>query len=450
MSLLKKDTIDFPNLKAIEQMLWRSVQQVFSEAFAKILEEIDQQIAENRDKKRFRLISKRKISFGSLFGEVTFKRNYYKDRETGEYIHLLDRYLEFEELGEFSPMVEEAAIQLAIDGPSYRKAAKALETFLGYNVISHETIRQHLLQSECIPRDKEPVSGRVLFVEVDGLYIKRQGKRKKGKEEKIAAVHQGWERSGKRSRMKNKRHFVYKGTLPFWEEFEQFLVEHFEYDPLYHKLVINGDGAEWITSCREYFKNRAFYCIDRYHVAVQIQSIFREHPRYYEIRKALASFNGQQLLLELNSAVGTLGDPKKEQDLEHLIRQLEKYPEALGDYREWLKEQGIDTTGMRPMGSAEATMRVFAQRLKNGRSWVDEGLDAMMTGLVASLDRMELKTVFGRVKHWINETNEENPPRFYLERISKTVGKVTRDNIAYLKGKANTPIYRALKALAGF
>ncbi|WP_268761494.1 UPF0236 family transposase-like protein [Caldibacillus debilis] len=47
-----------------------------------------------------------------------------------------------------------------------------------------------------MPRDKEPVSGRVLFVEVDGLYIKRQGKRKKGKEEKIAAVHQGWERSG--------------------------------------------------------------------------------------------------------------------------------------------------------------------------------------------------------------------------------------------------------------
>jgi hypothetical protein len=31
----------------------------------------------------------------------------------------------------------------------------------------------------------------VLFAEVDGLYVKRQGK--KGKEEKIAAVHQGRE-----------------------------------------------------------------------------------------------------------------------------------------------------------------------------------------------------------------------------------------------------------------
>ncbi|MED1437406.1 UPF0236 family protein [Aeribacillus composti] len=39
----------------------------------------------------------------------------------------------------------------------------------------------------------------------------RQGKRKKGKEEKIAAIHQGWEVSGKRVRLKNKRHFIHRG-----------------------------------------------------------------------------------------------------------------------------------------------------------------------------------------------------------------------------------------------
>ena len=32
----------------------------------------------------------------------------------------------------------------------------------------------------------------VLFVEVDGLYVKRQKQRIKGREEKIAAVHEGW------------------------------------------------------------------------------------------------------------------------------------------------------------------------------------------------------------------------------------------------------------------
>src|SRR5690606_501364 len=137
----------------------------------------------------------------------------------------------------------------------------------------------------------------------------------------------------------------------------------------------------------------AFFSIDRYHVAKAIQDLFRKHPRYRAIRKALASYDGEKLLLELNSAVGTMEKDSKEKDLENLISQLEQYPEALGDYRVWLEEQGINTKGMRPMGSAEATMSVFAKRLKNGRSWVDQGVSAMMTGLVAYFDKLTLKTM---------------------------------------------------------
>ena len=38
----------------------------------------------------------------------------------------------------------------------------------------------------------------VLFIEVDGLYVKRQKKRIKGREEKIAADHEGWLVNGQR------------------------------------------------------------------------------------------------------------------------------------------------------------------------------------------------------------------------------------------------------------
>jgi len=61
----------------------------------------------------------------------------------------------------------------------------------------------------------------VLFVEVDGLYVKHQRRRKKGKEVKIAAVHQGWEVNG--VRLKNKRHFIHDGKEPFWEAFEELM-----------------------------------------------------------------------------------------------------------------------------------------------------------------------------------------------------------------------------------
>lgn len=446
---MQKNTTDYPNLKQIEQSVWRTLQETFSTVMTTILSDLDEQIASDRDKKRYRLQDKRPINLVSLFGEIEVQRNYYRDRESGEYVYLLDRHLSFEGATSFSPLIEEAAIELAITSPSYRKAANTLETLLGYRVMSHEAIRQHLLNIMTIPKEREPLHRPVLFVEVDGLYIKRQEKGKRGREEKFAAVHQGWEINGKRVSLKDKRHFTHREKEPFWEAFEEFLIENFEYDPTFHKLVINGDGAQWITACREHFNGRAFFSIDRFHVARDVRRLFKNHPRYRSMQKALASYNGENLLLELNSAVGTLDTEAQEERLADLIKQLEKYPEALGDYREWLKEKGIETDGMRPMGSAEGTMSVFAKRLKNGRSWVEKGVNAMITGMIAHLDKLALNTLFGRVENWTEAKDEKKPPKQLVKKIKKAIGEATRDNIQYLKGKANLPVYNALRGLKG-
>ncbi|WP_172968334.1 UPF0236 family transposase-like protein, partial [Weizmannia acidilactici] len=160
---------------------------------------------------RFRLKDRRDVHIDTMFGPLTIKRNYYQDRENGRYIALLDQYLAFDGRKGFSPLLEQWAMALAVAGPSYRHAVKQLETFLGYAPMSHEALRQHLLASEvCEPKSKQPAP-EVLFVEVDGLFVKQQkekgGKKKKAKELKIALVHTGWEQDGsKRRKLKNKRH----------------------------------------------------------------------------------------------------------------------------------------------------------------------------------------------------------------------------------------------------
>lgn len=446
---MQKNNTEYPTLKELEQLVWRKLQETFSSVMTCILEEYDEEIVQQRDKQRFHYKDKRPLKIDSLFGEIELKRSYYRDRETGKYVYLLDQYLQFEGIKGFSPLVEEAAIELAVTSPSYRKASNTLETLLGYRVISHEAIRQHLLEVEAMQKDRQPITHPVLFIEVDGLYLKRQEKRIKGKEEKIAAVHQGWEVNGKRVSLKEKRHYVHRGKEPFWEGLETFLMEAFDYDPAVHRLVINGDGATWITACRDYFQGRAFFTIDRFHVARDIRRLFRDHRRYRAMQKALAKYDGETLITELNSAVGTLETEAKEERLEALIHQLEQYPEALGDYRQWLKDQGIDPTGFRPMGSAEGTMSVFAKRLKNGRSWVEKGASAMMTAMVALMDKLPLQTLMGRVEEW-TEPKEERPPKYFVEKVESTVGEATRNNIMYLKQRANIPVYRALKDLKGF
>jgi hypothetical protein len=440
------------NLKQLEQLVWRQTQETFGQVMKKLLEDMDQQISDERDKKRYRYVAKRRLRLTSLFGELTIKRTYYRDQTKNEYVYLLDRYLDFEKAGQLSPMVEEAAIELAIQGPSYRKAERALETFLGYRVISHETIRQHLLELDLIPKAKKPVYHQVLFIEVDGLFVKHQEKGVRGKEVRVAKIHQGWEKNGKRIRLKEKRHFIHREKKPFWEALEDFLAETYDYDPMVHKLVINGDGASWITACRDYFRDRAFFCIDRFHVIRDIRRLFCGHPRYKNIRKALHAWDGTAVMTELNSAVGTLETESQEERLEALIQQLSQYPEALGDYRKWLETFAIRTDEMRTMGSAEATMSQLAKRMKTGRSWIEEGKQAMLTGLVAQMDHMGLQTLFGRMDSWndVQQEKEVKPPKHYVEKVTHTVGEWARGNLQYLQGKSGIPMHRALKALKGF
>lgn len=437
-------------MKELEQITYRALQKSFSQVMAKTLIDLDEAIAIGRDKKRFYLKDKRPLKFDSVFGSVEVNRNYYQDRETGKYLYLLDQYLAFDGTKGMSPVVQDLAIELAVTGVSYRQASDAMEKLLGYPVISHEGIRQQLLNTEVVPETSIPLDHEVIFVEVDGLYTKSQEKGKRGREIKIASVHQGWEMNGKRAKLKEKRHFIHEGKLPFWEEFEQYLMETYEYDATKHQLVINGDGAKWITTCQDYFRNNAIFVIDRFHVARDVQRLFRNHKRYRSVRKKLADYDWEGFMVELNSAVGTLETEKKEERLEELIAQLSQYPKALGDYREKLKKKGIETDEFRPMGSAEGTMSVFARRLKNGRSWCTEGLDKFIGVFVALKDNLEIKTLHGMLEQSLEGREKENPPKHFVERLTNSAAEATRNNVAYLNGALGKPITNALKGLRGF
>jgi len=419
-----KDIISTLTMKELETITYRALQESFSQVMAETLIELDEAIALGRDKKRYYLKDKRTLKFESVFGQVELERNYYQDRESGKYVYLLDQYLAFDGAKGMSPVVQDLAMELAVTGVSYRQAGKAMEKLLGYPVISHEGIRQQILQTEVVAEESVPLEQEVLFVEVDGLYTKSQGKKKKGREIKIASVHQGWEMNGKRAKLVEKRHYIHEGKKPFWEAFEDYLMTTYEYDPTKHHLVINGDGAKWITSCRDYFQQNVTFVIDRFHVARDVQRIFRDHPRYRTIRKKLAKYDWEGFVVELNSAVGTLEHEKKEEQLEELIKQLSQYPKALGDYREKLKNKGIDTTGFRPMGSAEGTMSVFAKRLKNGRSWSDKGLDKFSSIMVALKDKLEIKTPHGILEQ-TQEVTEEKPPKHFVEKLKDSAAEAT-------------------------
>lgn len=70
-----KNNMNLPTLKEIETDLFRTLQITYSETFSQLLTELDQILAENRDKKRFQLKDKRKMTMDSLFGSIEVNRN---------------------------------------------------------------------------------------------------------------------------------------------------------------------------------------------------------------------------------------------------------------------------------------------------------------------------------------------------------------------------------------
>ena len=122
-----KDIISTITMKELEQMTFRVLQECFSQVMREILLEFDTIIAETRDKKRFYLKDKRPLKLESVYGSVELERNYYQDRETGEYVFLLDQYLSFDGTKGMSPVVQELAMELAVTGVSYRQAGQAFE-----------------------------------------------------------------------------------------------------------------------------------------------------------------------------------------------------------------------------------------------------------------------------------------------------------------------------------
>jgi len=447
---MSKDNMNSLSLKELEIFTWRRAQEQARLEFTQTLEELDKQLAETRDKKRFYYHDKRSLQMETFFGFIEVERIYYKDTYTGNYVFLLDQALQFEGANGFSPLVEESALELAAKGPSYRKAVDALEQFLGYKVMSHETLRQRMLEAEVLPISEKRPSRRVLYVEVDGLFTKFQRSNQSGKEIKIAGVFEQWAVNGKRVSLQGKRHYVHKDkNRSFWEGFESFLEENYQYDPLETLLVINGDGAPWITACQEYFGKRAFYSLDRFHVAKELRSLFRDHKRYRAMRKALASYDPDQFLLELNSAVGTLKDEVKEEKLIDWIEFLTKHKQALTDYRKWLISKNIETTGMRPMGSAEGMMNTFAKRLKNGRAWSEKGVMAVTNVLIGLRDNLDIKSTLGI---WMKHHGDQNKPVYQKRQPSsltrKKINESTRNNLPYLLQPAGKPIVQALKAIS--
>jgi len=442
-------TTTIPTLKELEAWIFRKMQEAYAHVMKTALEMLDEQILMHRDRSRYRVKDERETNLNTVFGNIRYKRRLYYDRKSGKHVYLLDRLLQFEGRGKVSPHLEETAIVFASGGPSYRESAGRLRQLLGYNVLSHQAIWKKLIaKSEQKVRVTKRRPARVLFVEVDGLYTKLQRSKKKGKEHAIAVVHEGWEKNGKRVQLKNKQHYLHEDGGDFWEGFGAFLTQRYEIDEQTW-LVVNGDGASWIKECESYFR-RCVYTLDRFHVAKELRRFVGHLPKVWsDVRRALARQDAAALMATIERVAEPEIAEEHRQEWRAYRSYLKRHKRHLEDYRKTLRAHGIDTSEMRPMGSAEAQMRIFAKRTKRGGySWSERGVSAMLRMMMRLKEAqwLAVETADGEPK-----TAKTASVRSLMKQVTREVKGCVSGVIRLLQGPwQSSPTGMALKSLRGY
>lgn len=460
---MSNDINNLPTLKELEKNLFQELQCVYQNILVSLLEELDVWLRDHRDLVRFENREMQECTIATMFGSVTVKRRRYVDRETGDRVALLDHYLQYSGSDTLSPFLTEMAVQWAVKGPSYRDARDRFIDLLGYQAMSHETIRQAVLNIEAKENDDKtevPKDIDVLFLEVDGLHVHKQNSNRLTREAKIGVVHEGWNKKHPGSEeyeLDDKSYWHTLGTgEEFWESFSRHLYKQYSITEDTH-IVINGDAAPWIRKGVNYFES-AIYTYDRYHLKKWIKEALNKRTKQERRTAYLAADTNDPAALAaaIAEAEKAETDEEKKKEIALLRLFILENLDAFRDYRDILKtEKGVDTKGMRPMGAAESNMNLFSRRLKKmGYSWSFEGLDRMLGALIHRFEG----TLVEAIQHLFSSDNKVQEVPVEYPSFASLLTQKTRQSIGAIQGHLpalvgddqHKPYTRALRGLAGF
>lgn len=282
-TIVEEKSITF---KELEQKIFKYVCDIGIEITQKLLENKDKEIHESRNKSKYRDKGFRATSIKTIYGDVTYSRHVYKTvNEDGrrEYIYLLDEYLNMDKIGLISTNLAEK-IADCITEESYRAAADVISNTsgqtishggiwkvvqrLGERVTEEEAHMVKELQADTIQAEKEID---VLFEEMDGVWLKFQGKdhKKMPKQEmKVATIYEGWKSDRTRSSLVGKKVIAgMEKSEEFHKKREAQIRSIYNADEIKYR-ILNGDGGGWI---KDPYDPEVIYQLDPFHIKKAIK-----------------------------------------------------------------------------------------------------------------------------------------------------------------------------------
>jgi len=312
-TIINENLISF---KELEIKIYDYICELGREMTQIMLEGYDTELREGRNKKEYRCKGSRSTTIKTVYGEVEYSRNIYQTvTEEGKkaFIYLLDEALAMDKIGMISTNLAEKIAETVTEAP-YRVTAEMISSTCGQS-ISHSGV-WNLIQKlgERISEEEKAVVSEmeqdqakgtkeipVLFEEMDGVWLRMQGKdhkRMKKQEMKVSVMYEGWEKDGKKnSRLSNKTVLagMEKSDI-FHQKREAQIHRKYNADEIKQR-ILNGDGGSWI---KDPYDPDVIFQLDRFHI-------------YQEIKRKIKDKEAEKRIIEL------IGQKKIDEMLEFIL-----------------------------------------------------------------------------------------------------------------------------------
>ena len=323
-SIVEESQITF---KELEQKIFAYVCETAVEMTRIILEDYDKEIHADRDRSQYRDKGKRTTTIKTVYGDVTYERYVYQTMdEEGHraFVYLLDEAVNMDKIGLISTNLAEKIASCVTENP-YRVTADIISNTSGQK-ISHGgawklvqklgervSMEEELLVKQ-MNADKAEGSReiKVLFEEMDGVWLRMQGKDHKSipkQEMKVATVYEGWDkedRSG--SRLCGKKVIAgMEKSSEFHEKREAQIRSIYNADEIEYR-ILNGDGGSWI---KDPYEPDTVFQLDRFHIR---QEIKRKLNQDKEAAKAVEGLFEAEKMDEMLSYIRIYADSVETED----------------------------------------------------------------------------------------------------------------------------------------
>lgn len=245
-------------------------------------------------KEKFESLEKDNRSIISIFGEIQYKRRYYKDKENNNKVYLLDKFIGIEPKQRLLDNVREKLIENAIE-TSYEYSGE----HAAYGVkISRQEVKNEIenlnldISFYQENNEKKQVKNVYIIADEDHVHLQKGGI----EEPRMVIVYDSFVKNGKRIELRNKRHFggLYKGKIDdLWNEVAMYIENTYDMDYLDNVFVLR-DGAKWIKIGATWI-NKGVNILDRFHMCKAVNAIAgrnnnKEKMELYRLIKSL-NFN---------------------------------------------------------------------------------------------------------------------------------------------------------------